>query len=192
MSQSDLDEPIIESVDDAVAQGGAYEVIRKRLTAQGQTLQQSTAALNQARLEEFGGSEMSVLSRVRVRTENNCVARDIVQVGDHLLFGYNVFIGLKKETKISDVFALFDLEQTDSGFEMRSVPLEGTFLNQSAFVNDFEELYRYYKHTRLVELTAANGKILAGFQIGERLDDLRVFRWAISVGSAKLPAEVSW
>ena len=186
MSQSELDNPIVESVDDAVAQGGAYEVIRKRLTAQGQTLQQSTLELNEARLKEFGSSDMSVLSRVRVRTENNCVARDIVQVGGHLLFGYNVFIGLKKETKVSDVFALFDLEQGDDGFEMRPVPLENTFLNQSTFVNDFEELYRYYKHTRLVELTAANGKILAGFQIGERLDDLRVFRWAISADGTEI------
>jgi len=83
--------------DQAVAEGGAYEVIRKRLVDQGQQLKLKTRTLNQARLSEFGSSEMAVVARVRVRTENNCVARDIVQVGDLLLFGYNVYIGLKRK-----------------------------------------------------------------------------------------------
>ena len=69
-------------IDSAVAEGGAYEVIRKRLVEQGKRLHDSVKALNDARLSEFGNSEMAVISRVRVRTENNCVARDIVQVGD--------------------------------------------------------------------------------------------------------------
>ena len=94
-------------VDIAVAEGGAYEIIRKRLLGQGQTLNTQARALNEARLAEFGSSAMNVIARVRVRTENNCIPRDIVQVGEHLLFGYNVFIGLKKETKVEDVFSLF-------------------------------------------------------------------------------------
>src|SRR5690554_7129309 len=44
------------------------------------------------RQEAFGSSRMEVTGRVRIRTENNCLARDIVQVGDALLFGYNVFL----------------------------------------------------------------------------------------------------
>ncbi len=167
-------------VDAAVAEGGAYDIIKKRLLDQGQRLDQKARELNQSRLDEFGNSDMSVLSRVRVRTENNCVARDIVQVGGHLLFGYNVFIGLKKETKIDDVFALFDVQEGESGFEMAPVSMANTFLSESGFVNDFNELYRYYKHTKLVELTVKNGKLLAGFQIGERLEDIRVFRWSVS------------
>jgi len=172
--------PDTNIVDNAVAAGGAYEIIRKRLLEQGNTLDQSLQALNHARLAEFGNSDMSLLSRVRVRTENNCVARDIVQVGEHLLFGYNVFIGLKKETKIDDVFALFSIVQTDEGYDIEAAPMAESFLSQSGFVNDFEELYRYYKHTRLLELTINNGKLLAAFQIGERLDDIRVFRWGLS------------
>ncbi len=167
-------------VDNAVAEGGAYEIIRKRLLDQGRSLQQSVDQLNQARLQEFGDSSMEVLGRIRVRTENNCIARDIVQVGEHLLFGYNVFIGLKKETKIEDVFALFKINQTDDSFDLEESPTKGTFLNQTSFVNDFEELYRYYKHTKLIQLSVKDGKLLAGFQIGERLDDIRVFRWSVS------------
>ena len=175
-----------DAVDSAVAEGGAYEIIRKRLVSQGLTLARETSALNEARLLEFGRSDMSVLSRVRVRTQNNCVARDIVQVGGHLLFGYNVFIGLKKETKIEDVFALFDAQETPEGIELVPVVNNGSFLSESGFVNDFEELYRYYKHTRLIELTIKNGKLLAGFQIGERLEDIRVFRWSVSADGQEI------
>ena len=172
--------PANELVDNAVAEGGAYEIIRKRLLEQGQTLEARVRELNAARLEEFGTSDMSVIARVRVRTENNCIPRDIVQVGDYLLFGYNVFIGLKKETRTEDVFSLFSARKTGDGYEMDEVPLAGTFLSEQGFVNDFDELYRYYKHTRLIKLSINNGKLLAGFQIGERLDDVRVFRWSMS------------
>ncbi|GLQ29930.1 DNA repair ATPase [Litoribrevibacter albus] len=167
-------------VEAAVAQGGAYEVIRKRLTDQGKTLYQQTHALNEARLSEFGSSDMSVVSRVRIRTENNSVARDMVQVGDYLLFGYNVFLGLKKETKIEDVFSLFRLKEDGDNYDLEPADLSSSFLAQSSFVSDFDELYRYYKHTKLVQLTVKQGKLLAGFQIGERLEDIRVFRWSVS------------
>lgn len=180
VSEQQQENPAPEIVDNAVAEGGAYELIRKRLIEQGRTLSEKTKTLNEARTQEFGRSEMSVLARVRVRTENNCTARDIVQVGGQLLFGYNVFIGLKKETRVEDVFALFRIHEENGEYTMEAVPTEGTFLGETAFVNDFDELYRYYKHTSLTELTIANGKLLAGFQIGERRDDIRVFRWALS------------
>lgn len=167
-------------VDKAVADGGAYEIIRKRLLDQGQLLNQKVRELNDARLAEFGSSALVATARVRVRTENNCIPRDIVQVGDYLLFGYNVFLGLKKETKVEDVFSLFIKKDTESGIELEQVSFVDTFLAEQSFVNDFEELYRYYKDTRIVELTINNGKLLAGFQIGERLDDIRVFCWSIS------------
>lgn len=167
-------------VDSAVAEGGAYEIIRKRLIEQGRELNQKVGQLNAARLEEFGSSEMSVTGRVRVRTENNCVARDMVQVGDHLLFGYNVFIGLKKETRVEDVFALFDLVQSGDSFEMKPLDLASSFLGDKTFLKEFDELYKYYKHTRLVELILKDGKLLAGFQLGERRDNIRVFRWSVS------------
>ncbi|OMH33744.1 DNA repair ATPase [Motiliproteus sp. MSK22-1] len=179
---SDID-PVTEVADQvasAVAEGGAYEVIRKRLVDQGRQLDEKTRQLNESRLAEFGSSSMSVLARVRVRTENNCIARDIVQVGNLLIFGYNVFIGLKKETKREDVFSLFQLNQDGSDYSMEAVGLEGSFLSDSRFVNDFDELYRYYKHTRLVQLSVKGGRLLAGFQIGERLEDIRVFRWSVS------------
>jgi hypothetical protein len=167
-------------VENAVAEGGAYEVIRKRLVEQGRLLNQQASALNDARLSEFGSSDLSVISRVRVRTENNCIARDMVQIGDYLLFGYNVFIGLKKETHIEDVFSLFKLNIEGENYSLEAVSHKDSFLTSTSFKNDFLELYRYYKQTRLVQLTVKDGKLLAGFQIGERLEDIRVFRWSVS------------
>ncbi|MFC1748463.1 DNA repair ATPase [Pseudomonadota bacterium] len=173
-------------VDNAVAEGGAYEVIRKRLVDQGQRLNQLTQKLNSDRTDEFGSTEMKVAARIRVRSENNCVARDIVQIGGNLLFGYNVFIGLKKETKISDVFSLFRVDGEEGNYEIAPVLEEGTFLADPGFRNDFIELYRYYKHTHLVELTVKNGKLLAGFQIGERREDIRVFQWSVSADGSEI------
>ena len=167
-------------VDSAVAEAGAYDVIRKRLDEQGRTLKELAQNLNKQRLDEFGGVEMAAIARTRVRTENNCIPRDIVQIGSQLLFGYNVFIGLKKETKIKDVFALFELKQEGDNHELQPVEIEKSFLYDARFKGDFDELYRYYKESRLVKLTVKDGKLLAGFQVGERASDIRVFRWAVS------------
>ncbi len=173
-------------VDSAVAEGGAYEIIRKRLVEQGEQLKEKTAALNTARAEEFGSTDTEVLARTRIRTDNNCRGRAIVQVGEMLLFGYNVFIGLKKATQIEDVFALYRLSNEDNAYSMESQSLEGSFLSDKRFQHDFDELYKYYKETRLTQLVKRDGRLLAGFQIGERLDDIRVFRWSISDDATEL------
>ncbi|TDK19559.1 AAA family ATPase [Luteimonas aestuarii] len=168
------------AVDQAVAQGGAYEVLRRRLRDQGARLRGIVDGLNAQRLAEFGDSRMEVVGRFRIRTENNCIGRDIVQVGDDLLlFGYNVYIGLKTTTRIEDVFGLYRLVEGDGGFDVTPVDFNGTFLAQPGFVHDFTELYAYYKHARLLQLIKRDGKLLAAFQIGERSTDVRVFRWAI-------------
>jgi len=173
-------------VDNAVAEAGAYDIIRKRLTEQGDALKIQAEQLNAERLAEFGGVQMEAIGRARVRTENNCVSRDIVQVGELLLFGYNVFIGLKKDTQISDVFALFKLSEQSGQYELVEHDIQQSFLHDSRFKGDFDELYRYYKEARLVKLTNKDGKLLAGFQVGERKNDLRVFRWSISPDGTKL------
>ncbi|MEX0424870.1 DNA repair ATPase [Providencia rettgeri] len=175
-----------EILDNAVAEGGAYEILRKRLTDQGQQLHQKAAQLNKMRLDEFGQSQMDIIGRIRIRTENNCQARDIVRVGEWLLFGYNVFLGLKKETHLEDVFSLYRLIENDNEFDVEAVPYEETFLNDNRFVQDFTELYTYYKNTQLLQLVERDGKLLASFQIGDRITDVRVFRWSISSDKRKI------
>ena len=55
-------------LDQAVAQGGAYEVLSKRLGEQGARLRAIADTLNTQRLAEFGSSRMDVAGRLRIRT----------------------------------------------------------------------------------------------------------------------------
>jgi hypothetical protein len=169
-------------IDQAVAEGGAYEVLRARLLEQGGRLRALADDLNRQRLDEFGSSELKIIGRLRVRTEHNALARDLVRVGDYLLFGYNVFLGLKRETQLSDVFALYRLVEGEGGFDVEPVDLAGSFLGAQGFAQDFRELYAYYKNTRLLQLVSRDGLLLASFQIGERISDIRVFRFSVSPG----------
>ncbi|MFA0998503.1 MULTISPECIES: DNA repair ATPase [Pseudomonas syringae group] len=172
----------LNTSDAAVAEGGAYEVLIRRLKEQGIQLSHQVDALNSRRLEEFGSSSMDVLGRVRIRTENNCVARDIVCIGDCLLFGYNVFIGLKAGRRIEDVFNLYRLACDAESHEAHLLPLADTWLADPVFRKDFEELYTYYRDAQLLELLVHGNKLLASFQVGERITDIRVFRWSINGG----------
>ena len=173
-------------VEQAVAEGGAYEVIRQRLTEQGRSLKALATDINTARQNEFGSTEMKVLGRLRLRTENNCQAKDLVTVGDQVLFGYNVFLGLKKETRVEDVFSLYTLSEADGQYELKLVAVQDSFLADSRFQNEFKELYAYYKNTELSQLVFKDGKLLASFQIGDKLTDIRVFRWEVSADGKRI------
>lgn len=168
-----------EPREQALEDSGAYEVIRKRLSAQAAALKAKADALNAQREAAFGGTEMGILGSVRVRTENNCVPRDMAEVGGLLLFGYNVHIGLKSETRVQDVFGLYRLG-TEQGVELEPVALEGSFLADPAFVRDFQNLFKYYKDSRLVQLRRLTGALLAVFQTGSTFEDLKVFRWRLA------------
>ena len=152
-----------------------YDVIRKRLMDQGKELHQAVGKLNTKRQDIFGGVSTELIATERARTEHNCIPRDIVAISnDKLLLGYQVFMGLKSETSVSDVFAKLhyngeQLENTD--FEL---------LNDPTFQKDFKELLQYYKDARLLQLRRTDTHILMVFQIGERANDIKVLRWGIS------------
>ena len=166
---------------DASLEGGNYEVIKQRLNQHGRELLARTEALNSTRKEVFGGSEMALSANERVRTEHNCVPCDIVSVGGLLLFGYNVFIGLKKETSVTDVLALHRFEEAENGYDCGAVPIEsgGGFLVDEEFRKTFATLYRYYRDAKLLQLVKTDTKLLAAFQIGTEYTDIKVFHWRI-------------
>ena len=168
---------------EATLEGGSYEVIRARLLAQAEALNTQASGLNERRKQLFGGTELTVIGNERVRTENNCVARDIVGVGRYMLFGYNVFIGLKKETRVSDVFSLHKFEKTAEGYDLAQVPSSeaGGFLADPRFVKDFGELYKYYKDAKLLQLRRTESRLLAIFQTGLSERDIKVFRFSLDV-----------
>ncbi|MFE9649154.1 DNA repair ATPase [Streptomyces sp. NPDC006365] len=154
---------------------GTYEVLRDRLTAQAAELARRTEALNDRRTEEFGSTRLELAGTERLRTEHACVPRDIVSVGDVLLFGHNVFLGRGPETKVADVFALHDRD-------LNRLPDDAVpgLLDDPAFVRELAALYRYYRQAHLLQLRRIEGKLLAVFQTGEKAGDIRVLRWALT------------
>lgn len=162
---------------------GTYELLKTRLEEHAKELRGRAERLNDQRLELFGGTEMTVVGNERIRTENNCVPRDIRNVGDLMLFGYNVFLGLRTEIKVEDVFSLHTFKANDGGgftFDRVADDDPRNFLTQDKFVQDFQELYKYYKNSKLLHLRQVEGRLLAIFQTGNSLDDIKVFRWGVT------------
>jgi hypothetical protein len=160
---------------------GSYEIVRERLLGHARSLSEQASDLNARRLELFGGTELAMIGSERIRSENNCVPRDIVAVGDELLFGYNVFIGLRNETRVADVLSLHGFETREEGFAFPEIASDAaTFLQDPQFVRDFAELYAYYKNAELTQLRVVDSKLLAVFQVSESLTDVKAFRWSIS------------
>ena len=167
---------------DAALSGGNYQVLRARLGAAGAELAQRADGLNARRKALFGTTEPQLVATERVRTEHNCAPVDIVGVGEHLLLGYNVFLGLKAETKISDVLALHKFEANPDGtFDTAPLPEDalGGFLTSADLQRDFANLYRYYRDARLVQLVKRDTQLLAVFQAGATWKDNKVLRWRI-------------
>ncbi|MEU6357722.1 DNA repair ATPase, partial [Streptomyces sp. NPDC047072] len=154
---------------------GTYEVLRDRLTAQAAELARRAEALNARRVEEFGSTRLELAGTERLRTEHSCVPRDIVAVGDLLLFGHHVFLDQKPQTTVGDVFTLHDrdLNRLPDG----AVP---GLLDNPVFVKEFAALHRYFRQARLRRLRRVDGKLLAVFRTGEKAGDIRVLRWAVT------------
>ncbi|WEV26387.1 DNA repair ATPase [Streptomyces sp. 71268] len=154
---------------------GTYEVLRGRLGARATELARRAEALNASRTAAFGSTELTLTGTEPVRTERASVPRDVVAVGESLLFGYNTSAGPESgATAVGDVFALYDRELNP--LPPGAVP---GLLDDPAFVHEFDALYRYYRAARLLQLSLTDGKLLAVFQTGEKADDLRVLRWAL-------------
>lgn len=169
-----------------VAQG-SYELVRRRLLEQAAELARKAESLNERRKQVFGGAELALVANERVRTEHNCVARDIVSVGGNLLFGFQVFLGLKTEIGVSDVFAFYTFRRKDDGeWELAEIPIaqdpsSGTaFLAAEDFVKDLRDTFKYAsKDARLLRLKRTDTRLFASVQIGAEVKDAKVFRWTI-------------
>ena len=161
--------------------GSNYDIIRDRLADQADELRRRADELNDHRQDIFGGTDLSVAGQVVVRTEHNCIPRDIIDIDDHLLFGYNVYIGMKKSTDIDDVFSFHAFETDGDEFQIEPIAEDRSenFLGQQEFVDDFESLYTYYSDVRLIQLQKTDNRLMGVFQTGTTLDDIRVLRWAL-------------
>ena len=174
--EEELQEQGTEQTAEEQLEGGAYEIIRKRLLNLSNDLFERIDKINVRRKEVFGALENQALRSDRIMTANNCMPRDMVSVGEFLIFGYNVFIGLKKETQISDVFSVYEMK------EDRFEEAGNDLLNNSQFLKDFRNQYAYYKDTRFATFQRKGATLLMVFQVGDNTGDVKVFKWHVGEG----------
>ncbi|MGW7169173.1 DNA repair ATPase [Streptomyces sp. NPDC054884] len=158
---------------------GTYEVLRDRLIAQAAELARRAEALNARRTAEFGSTRLRLAGTGQLRTDHAAVPRDVVAVGDVLLFGHDAGSGRGPEPAVGDVFAL---HSRDRDRDLDRLPTDAVpgLLDDPAFVREFAALHRYYRQARLLRLRRVDGKLLAVFRTGEKAADIRVLRWAVT------------
>ncbi|MES2440365.1 MAG: DNA repair ATPase [Verrucomicrobiota bacterium] len=158
-------------------EGGAYEVIRARLDQHAAVLRERVDSLNADRHEVFGAIPTELLSTAHVGTEHNCVPRDIVGIGNNLyLLGYNIQFGLKQTTDPADVFALCRLDEARN---FHSADL-ASVLGDSAFNEDFQTLFRYYRGTVFAKFMLIGPHLHMKMRIGKSDDDFKTFKWLLN------------
>ncbi|KOS07235.1 AAA family ATPase [Flavobacterium akiainvivens] len=154
-------------------EGGTYEIIRSRLEAQKNDLLARLQKLNTVRKEIFGSIETRLIANNRIITENNCIPGDIVSLGNTCIFGYNVHFGLRTDIKTQDVFSIYSYEEGD--FRQQDL----TLINDEGFLNDFFNLYKYYRDTEFRKFFVSGNYLYMVFQVSERVSDIKTFKWLI-------------
>ncbi len=167
---------------------GTYEILRNRLVGQADELRNRLEALNATRKEVFGAIETKLLATERVTTEHNCVPRDMVALGERFLFGYNVQFGLRSETHVGDVFAVYRFDRAEQTFHAETLDL----LNDDRFEKDFRDLYRYYKGARFVKFHARGPHLYMKFHVGKTPDDFKAFKWRVVLGDDSKPRSLEY
>ncbi len=162
-------------------EGGNYEIIRKRLQQHGNDLQERLNQLNKARKEVFGAVEQQLIANNRITTENNCIPRDMIALGDFFIFGYNVHMGLKSEITLPDLFAIYAYHNEAHSFSQKDL----TLLQDDSFTADVREMYRFYKDTTFAKFFTKGPYLYFIFQTGKKVDDIKAFKWLVEGDTLK-------
>ncbi len=156
--------------------GGTYEIIQGRLQKQKTELLSRLSNLNNARKDVFGSVETKLIANNRINTENNCIARDIVTIGDYCLFGYNVHFGLRTGITLADVFSIYVYD--NGNFSIQPLNL----IEDDTFINDFTNLYKYYRNIVFSKFAIIGNYLHMVFQLSESITDIKTFKWLINDG----------
>lgn len=160
-----------------VLEAGTYEVIRKRLDQRAAELEEKLAKLNASRKQVFGAAPTALVTTDRISTKNNCIPRDIDSIGNgRFLFGFNVFLGLRNQTEIADVFAAY--EYKDGAFKELGLDL----ISDARFEADFKALYKFYKDTVFSKFSKIGPHFFMVFQVGKSITDIKTFKWQLQDG----------
>lgn len=173
---------------------GTYEIIKRRLQTQKDELVNRMNQLNTARKEVFNSTNFILKANQRITTENTCVARGIVALDDICIFGYNVHFGLRTEIKLDDVFSIYKFDGT------QFIPQNLDLIQDDNFINDYQNLYKYYRDSIFSKFRITENYLYMIFQISKSADDLKAFKWLIkdekliyqddrSIHEVKMPAQ---
>jgi len=159
----------------ATLESGTYEILRDRLQARARELQERLGQLDTARRAVFGSLGFALVGTEWVVTAHNCMPSDLVAIGgNRFLFGYNVFIGLKSQTDVADVFAAY--EKHEHSFR----PTALTWLADERFQADFHSLYRYYRQTQFAKFSILGPHLFMVFRVGPQISDIKTFKWLLT------------
>ncbi len=154
-------------------EAGTYEIIRKRLQTQKDTLSTRLNSLNEARKDVFTSSDLTLIANQRINTENNCVSRGIMALGNLYIFGYNVHFGLRTDIQLSDVFSIYTLENN------QFVPQTLELIDDPVFITDYKNLYKYYRDSIFSKFRRTENYLYMVFQTSKSIEDLKAFKWLI-------------
>ncbi len=154
-------------------EAGTYEIIRKRLQSQKDILADRLNLLNDARKDVFTSIDFSLIANQRINTENNCVARGIMALGNLCIFGYNVHFGLRSDIQLSDVFSIYAFE--DNQF----IPQPLNLINNPEFITDYKNLYKYYRDSIFSRFRRTENYLYMIFQTSKNFTDEKAFKWLI-------------
>lgn len=169
-------------------ENSTYEIIRSRLLSSGLELRSRLDQLNDARKQVFGSIDTVLHGTERISTAHNCIARDMVAVGNRVLLGYNVHLGLKSETEISDVFAVYSYNDAQSplsaaepfsAISADTTPSPGGDPGSPGFERDFKDLFRYYKNAVFAKFARRGPHLFMVFRVGKTVGEIKVFKWLI-------------
>ncbi|WP_250252600.1 DNA repair ATPase [Chryseobacterium sp. Marseille-Q3244] len=152
---------------------GTYEIIQSRLNEQKNDLIERLHQLNEDRKNIFGGIDFSLIANERISTEHNCIAKDIYSLGNYLIFGSNAHLGLQTEINISDVFSIYTINNN------RFEPQDQALINDEVFIDEFKNLYKYYRNTFFARFSFTENYLYMVFQLSESTTDIKAFKWLI-------------
>lgn len=176
---------VSDAAPEIALESSTYEIIRNRLLTSGGELRARLELLNEARKQVFGSIDTTLLSTERIPTAHNCVARDMVAIGDQLLLGYNIHFGLKSEIEPSDVFAQYTFSDTTlSPTKISLLQSDGAAGGTAAseFDRDFQDLFRYYKNAVFSRFAVRGPHLFMVFQVGKTVTEIKAFKWLIEGG----------
>ena len=174
MTENESIENNEQQPDSEKLEAGAYEIIRNRLNSHGEDLRLRLEKLNNARKKTFGSIEPELTGSERITTENNCIPRDMVPLGCDFLFGYNVYLGLRSVIKLEDIFAIY--AKDEKGFKQSSIEK----IQDKQFMEDLQNLYKYYKNTTFSKFAIRGPHLFFVFQVGKGENDIKTFKWLMN------------